>query len=71
MSRRLYEQNLLSLNSNQYHISVKEKTGGIDWHNSMRRVELAKMRIQRRFSKENTTIACRFLDRLRSLLNLQ
>jgi hypothetical protein len=44
---------------------VKEKTGGIDWHNSKRRVELAKMRIQRRFSKENTTIACRFLDRLR------
>ena len=36
-----------------------------DWHNSQRRVELAKIRIAKRFSNENADTACRFLDKLR------
>ncbi|MDH3360904.1 MAG: hypothetical protein OEL56_01850 [Nitrosopumilus sp.] len=37
----------------------------IDWHNSQKRVEIAKIRIAKRFSQENTDTACRFLDKLR------
>ncbi|HET6516870.1 MAG TPA: site-specific integrase [Nitrosopumilaceae archaeon] len=65
MNSRRNEQNFSPLSSDQHRIGVKEKAGGIDWHNSKRRAELAKMRIQKRFSKENTAIAWRFLDRLR------
>ena len=36
-----------------------------DWHNSQRRVELAKIRMTKRFSKINADTACRFLDKLR------
>lgn len=65
MNSRRNEQNFPPLNPTQHRIGVKEKAGGIDWHNSKRRAELAKMRIQKRFSKENTAVAWRFLDRLR------
>lgn len=64
MSRR-YEQNLARLNKIGFRTGVREKEKGIDWHHSKTRVDQAKLRMQNRFSKENTAVACRFLDRLR------
>ena len=58
------EQNLSTLNSSHIHNTMKGKRSP-DWHNSQRRVELAKIRIAKRFSNENADIACRFLDKLR------
>ena len=58
------EQNLPTLNSSHIHRTMKDKRA-IDWHNSQKRVELAKIRITKRFSKENIDTACRFLDKLR------
>ncbi|PIN82941.1 MAG: hypothetical protein COV65_04815 [Nitrosopumilales archaeon CG11_big_fil_rev_8_21_14_0_20_33_24] len=37
----------------------------IDIHNSKKRIEYAKLTIQKRFSEDNSKTACRFLDRLR------
>ena len=58
------EQNLSTLNSSYIRNTMKDKRSP-DWHNSQRRVELAKIRIGNRFSKENTDTACRFFDKLR------
>jgi integrase len=37
----------------------------IDIHNARRRIECARINIQKRFSEDNAKTACRFLDRLR------
>ena len=58
------EQNLSTLNSSHICNNMKDKRSP-DWHNSQRRVDLAKIRIGNRFSKENTDTACRFFDKLR------
>ncbi len=58
------EQNLPTLNSSHIHKTMKDKSS-IDWHNCQRRIELAKIRIEKRFSRENADVACRFLDKLR------
>ena len=58
------EQNLPTLNSSHIRNTMKDKRSP-DWHNSQRRVDLAKIRIAKRFSNKNADIACRFLDKLR------
>jgi hypothetical protein len=37
----------------------------IDIHNARKRIECARINIQKRFSEDNSKTACRFLDRLR------
>lgn len=37
----------------------------IDIHNARKRIEYARINIQKRFSEDNAKTACRFLDRLR------